>query len=266
MVVTMRIYATLLAWMLCANTAVAANLTPCPDCEQMVSPRAVMCPHCGCPGDAIKEAVAEREAADMPPPPKTVVKVTTDQTIGHAVALLQRDSQYIVMDAALLADTSSLAISLLKTGDNIAYQRMQIAPDVPLVRFRIDTEDVLSRPAAPNADNTPLSWLNIKGEATPLSESSERPADAIALVDANEYLVSFLSQIDRSAHYPMPPEQEWKDVAPGVFRAQMRLLSAASAAGTPSDADIQVLKNTPWLSPFLEDQARQIITKAKETR
>lgn len=25
------------------------NLTPCPDCDQMISIRATTCPHCGCP-------------------------------------------------------------------------------------------------------------------------------------------------------------------------------------------------------------------------
>lgn len=264
----MKTYATLLTWILCGITAAAVNLTPCPDCEQMVSPRAVMCPHCGCPGDAIKEAVAEREAEATPPPPKPVLQVTTDRATGYAVAFKHGEAKYVVMDAALLADTSSLGLSLLTTGENVAYQRMQIARDVPLVRFRIETDDLVFRSSSAASDNAPFAWLDVQGETTPASDGKDRPNGIVALLDADDNIAALFTQGGDDS-YPIPEEREWRDVAPGAFREQMRLLSNASAAADAnnlSEADIEVLNNTEWLSPFMANQARQVTTKAKEMR
>ena len=41
------------AFAVLGSQADALNLIACPDCEKMVSRRAVHCPHCGCPAKAI---------------------------------------------------------------------------------------------------------------------------------------------------------------------------------------------------------------------
>ena len=51
--------------LLAAMPLAAAPLVACPDCGGMVSARAVFCPHCGAPGEAIAEvAAAPAEAAE----------------------------------------------------------------------------------------------------------------------------------------------------------------------------------------------------------
>ena len=45
------------------------SLMPCPDCEKMVSRRALMCPNCGCKGEVIAEEAARLAKAEEPPPP-----------------------------------------------------------------------------------------------------------------------------------------------------------------------------------------------------
>ena len=65
------------------------HLTPCPDCTGAVSKRAVMCPHCGCPGDVIVAAV---QKAKLAAEPKSIVRVVADKAKGSGVAVKDGDS------------------------------------------------------------------------------------------------------------------------------------------------------------------------------
>ena len=66
-------------------TTRGAKLTQCPDCSGKVSKRAVMCPHCGCPGEAIWKAVRIAEEAARP---KSVVSVITGRILLPVVQKL----------------------------------------------------------------------------------------------------------------------------------------------------------------------------------
>jgi len=61
-----------------AGAASAGNLIECPDCDEMVSYRALLCPHCGCPGDAIKEAAAALKAEAEGPAALPLAQLTAD--------------------------------------------------------------------------------------------------------------------------------------------------------------------------------------------
>ena len=75
-----------------------------------------MCPHCGCPGDAIAEAVALLEQEEvLAPTLYPVLRVQTDETAGHAVAYTEAGEHYVLLDAGLLDGATSLSLTLLTT-------------------------------------------------------------------------------------------------------------------------------------------------------
>ena len=67
---------------LCALAdAASLSLMPCPDCEAKVSRRALMCPSCGCRGEAIEEAARALAEAEKPKKPDREVAVKVNRTI-----------------------------------------------------------------------------------------------------------------------------------------------------------------------------------------
>ena len=70
------------AIVLCALAdAASLSLMPCPDCEAKVSRRALMCPSCGCRGEAIEEAARALAEAEKPKKPDREVAVKVNRTI-----------------------------------------------------------------------------------------------------------------------------------------------------------------------------------------
>ena len=96
--------------MVAACCVYAVNLFPCPDCEKSVSPYAVMCPHCGCPGERIEAAVAKVKADEVKEKLKPVplFKVDTGINNGYGVGIAVGTNKYLVMDSRILWDASSL--------------------------------------------------------------------------------------------------------------------------------------------------------------
>ena len=115
------------------------SLTNCPDCEKEVSKRAVMCPHCGCPGDAIHSAVAYAEELARP---KAVVSVISETASGVGVAIEADGLHYVVFDAFLLAGSSILELHDVVNDKNVAYTEVQLALNTGLMRLRVDSEDL----------------------------------------------------------------------------------------------------------------------------
>jgi hypothetical protein len=231
-----------------------------------------MCPQCGCPGDAIKEAAAVRSQEKQPAPKFPVVSASTERSRGYAIAYTEGDSRFLVMDAGLVADASSLEILPLGTNTPVAYQRMQIARDVGLVRFRTPETNLLflARVPTPPADGTRVNSLMPDGKVLAAAPGAKAPDGALASVDANTNLVGVLCRSGRETSLvPLPHERTWLDVAPNAFRQQMALLAKAekeTATGRLSGETTKMLEETKWLSAFLERCARSIIDKSKEDR
>ena len=59
----------------------SASLMPCPDCEAMVSRRALMCTACGCRGEAIEEAARVLAEDEKPKEPDREVAVKVNRII-----------------------------------------------------------------------------------------------------------------------------------------------------------------------------------------
>ncbi|MFA7171835.1 MAG: hypothetical protein WC340_00220 [Kiritimatiellia bacterium] len=68
---------------LLALAAWSAALVNCPDCSKPVSSRAVFCPSCGCPGEAIAEA-AENSTKENIKTPDNLLKIESDGRTGFA--------------------------------------------------------------------------------------------------------------------------------------------------------------------------------------
>ena len=262
-----RILATLFA--LLSFNALAAALFPCPDCEQKVSPRAVMCPHCGCPGEAIHDAVAAAETLQRPPPVHPVAPFKTDSSKGTAVAYTDGEHRYLVLDALPLFGVASLDITPLTTNAPIPYHSMQVAAEAPLVRFRTVATNLefLVRAPLPAARRPDLMWLHADGLTTPRGAEAP-PRSAVALVDAKTNLVSVIGRDldERPLHVQF--DATWVNVGPSQFRTQTSALRAAHhalATESSSAESVRDLGHTEWVTPFLQRTAAKLI-RLSETK
>ncbi len=116
---------------ICFSHAAVAALIPCPDCERMVSRRALMCPNCGCRGDVIAEI------AKTIPEPKLgdILEVDCDgvKTCALPVELEGRRFAVIPLDGVL--GSSWLKLSL--KGRPVEWNIPELAVDAPIVRLQI---------------------------------------------------------------------------------------------------------------------------------
>lgn len=118
--------------------ALAASLIPCPDCEQQVSERAVFCPHCGCPPEAIAEAAkALREEVKPIPPAETLLGISNRGTFQLYPTLWDK-RHYLVADLADLEDVQTLLISNVTHLVEVPYRSPKIACKEPLVFFETE--------------------------------------------------------------------------------------------------------------------------------
>lgn len=262
----------LLAAVLSTLVAGGAGLVACPDCSKPVSPRAVMCPACGCPGDAIKEAVAAMQKESEPAPRLPLVRLKTDRGHGYAVAVGEADRRFLVMDATLLSEASSLELVPLSTNTPVAYRQMQLAANEPLVRFETDETNLffMARSRSGAAEAPAARWLLSDGSMAPVGTNRAPPAAAVALVDPGTNMIAVVCRAAAApALCPPPAAEGWRDVAPGALREQMGLLAKAekipSKYALPEDMESE-LKQTRWLGGFLELRAQRVLQRTKEVR
>jgi len=249
--------------------ATAANLTPCPDCEQQVSPRAVLCPHCGCPGQAIKDAVAEREAATRPLPVYPVASFKAGSAEGVAVGYTDGIDNYLLLDAYPLMGAASLEIMPLTTDAPIAYHTMQVAAQTPLVRFRTPATNLtfLSRARLRTGRVEAPGWLLADGSVASGASTIDMPLNGVALVDGQTNLISVVGRGPDENPMHIPFRTTWIDIAPGRFRKQTASLLAAYQAAVQKKLTPEIigqLKNTKWATPFFERTAEEIIKLSEQ--
>ncbi len=259
-----KVLAVVLGWMLAVAGVQAAGLVACPDCEGMVSYRALLCPHCGCPGDAIKEAVALREAELAGPPILPVARVLSDAGPGHALAVADGGKQYLVMDMQVLGGMTSLEISPLTTNAPIAYWSMQVAERDPLVRFETDATNLFFMGVSPLPhDNAETGyWLLPNGLV-----KQDGGGNALAAVDAQTNLVAmaFGDGGDRFALAGI----NWIETGPAAFRQQLALIQqaeGASSSGEMTPAIMDQLSGTTWISGHLENRAKKLLEQHKREK
>ena len=195
----MKFFCIVFSLLLCSSVS-ALDLIECPDCEEQVSPRAIMCPHCGCPGQAIAEAAAQLNEDSPERKPGPILRLDTGAKDGFAVAVTIGENRYLIMDAGLLWDAESLTITPMATNNSpIAYRDLQLALDVPLARFRTDATNLTFVGVAKTttAREKELLWMlpgnefgeqflleSVGSDATAFPANARSPAP-VALVDVH---------------------------------------------------------------------------------
>jgi len=232
----------------------------------------MMCPHCGCPGDAIAECVSAREIEDAPPPLCPVAELKTDSVTGWAVGYTEGKGNYLIMDAHLLSAATALDISPITTNAPVAYQQMQICTETPLVRFRTPSTNIsflaVARPFRP-ADDKMLS-LHADGRTTPVGPNTAPGSGVVAVTDSRTNLVGIVRHVDaESSVVPLPKGgEEWKDITPGDFRSQTRLLTDVARAvteGTTVPQDLlEQLDKRDWATTYFRQESNRILSKARK--
>ncbi len=262
--------ATTILFVLLVAIGYGANLAPCPDCDQAVSPRAIMCPHCGCPGDVIAEYVAAKEAEDAPPPLYPVVELNTDSATGWAVGYADSGESFLVMDAGLLSAATSLDMSPITTNTAVSYRRMQISTESPLVRFRTDSTNIsyLGVARSSSSPGEKMLYLHTDGHTTPAAPASSPNVGVVCVTDSSTDLVGIVRHVDAESSVILLPEsrEEWKDITPGDFRSQTRLLTEAAnavAEGNTAQDILEQLGETDWATTYFKTEANRIIEQSQ---
>ena len=137
-----------------AAPLLAAPLAECPDCGGAVSPRAVMCPHCGAPGEAIAEAVAARaaEEAEEAKAPDGVLVAKVNGRECYALPVAMRDGAFAVLPADALAGLETLELFFASTNLPVAYGTPSVAQGAPLVRLPLSETNLAFRAVAAKPD------------------------------------------------------------------------------------------------------------------
>ena len=151
--------------LLAAMPLAAAPLVACPDCGGSVSARAVFCPHCGAPGEAIAEAAAaatEGEAGEAPegdgeeeeaPAEATGDAVLFARVNGrdvYALPVAWPDGPCAILPAAALAGLETLELIQPSTALPVPYGAPAVSRDGRLVRLPLaaDTAGIAFHPLA----------------------------------------------------------------------------------------------------------------------
>lgn len=261
-----------LGFLLLAMIGYAADLVSCPDCDQPVSPRAIMCPHCGCPGDVIAEYVAAKEAKKAPSPVYPLAELKTDSAAGWAVGYTDGTGNFLIMDAHLLSAATSLDISPITTNAPVIYQKMQIGMETPLVRFRTPSTNISFLAVADSFSTAEkkMLYLHADGRTTPADPSSAPGSEVVGVTDSRTNLIGIVRHVDdESSVVPLPEgREEWKDITPGDFRSQTRLLTEAAKAvaeGTTVPQNIlEQLGKTAWATTYFRQESNRILRKARQ--
>lgn len=108
-----------------------ASLITCPDCEKLVSRRALMCPNCGLKGDVIAEV------AETIPEPLIgdVLDIDCDGKRSSALPVEMDGRKFAVFPLEKVLGASQL--QLWHNGVSVIWSVPELAEDAPIVRLQI---------------------------------------------------------------------------------------------------------------------------------
>lgn len=238
-----------------------ANLVECPDCGKDVSPRAVACPHCGCPGGFIVESVRRKEEEKKP---KAVVQVKAEAAGGFGVAVEDEGVSYVILPVEAVGSADSLSLRTLQ-GAELAYSHLEVAKEVSLMRFRVTSESLVYLRRSAVSGDTPGTFLDENGVAIP-SQSGHEASKLIARVTPTGE-VAALNVGGKSGEQWVALNQplEWAAVEPSRFREQAGLL-ARLALRKPSEPltapDRTALEKADWICRDFRERAPALLNAA----
>ncbi len=138
---------------LCFLTALslrAVALVACPDCEGQVSSRAMMCPHCGCPGEAIAEYVKALQEAQEPEviPPAETLQGKSDRGTFTVYPVQVGEACFLIADLAEVEGVKTLLIENVAHQLSVDYRRPELHTTLPIVRFSTEPTETIAFKAA----------------------------------------------------------------------------------------------------------------------
>ena len=248
-VLRLQLLLSLIAGILSLKGLSAAELIDCPDCKKKVSSRAVFCPKCGCPGEAIAKKFQQITEAKRPKP---LLIVTTPSTKGYSIPIELKGERYVVMDAALLGVLDSLSLTPLNKTENLLYQEFEIAIDAPLARFKADSEHIqFLKLAEGTNDQGGKKYL-----MPDASFSNNSKPSAVAMLNSGQKVIAL--NTSSKGFVPLHPKQEWIKVPPSKYRIQVELLDKHERNNASTNHDGR-LRSTQWLSQYLKNRAENLL-------
>jgi len=231
------------------------NLIKCPDCDNDVSRRAVSCPACGCPGEAI---AAEANRIDDARVLKPVVLITAPMGGGFGIAV-QDSGNHVI--ALLDSMGTGEQLSLKSVSDQeIPYSAIEVAENLPLVRVTVQGDATSYLPLSKTGERT--TFLNSDGHYTGGVDAASATLDAAGALSA-------LVEQNSGTVVPVGPAIQWVSMRPAEFREQVSLLALASQeskAGALEPETRDRLAKTRWSSQYFKDQSEQLLSPKKENQ
>lgn len=229
--------------LLCVPWAVmAAPLVRCPDCEKPVSPRAVFCPACGCPEEAIIEVAKSPDSA-VPREPDRLLRIDADGQRGFAFPVEMADGLYAVAPLEFLLAKDTLALSFFSTNAPVSYDAVEVATGAALVRLRLAETNLAYWCAAPER-NEPAATLDVSMVGG-MAFGREITVRTLAQVSAATNLTAILSAVNGTPEAQRLSAVTWLPVRPKAFREQSR----AFLRLVSGDAEAKPEK---WCHPIFE--------------
>lgn len=250
------------ALLLC--TAALAGLLPCPDCGMQISDRAVMCPACGCPGEAILAAAQSNKTAEIELPAycHSLISVSSDQGTGVGVCIQGAGQLYVLTPQSLLAGAQSLSLTKVLDGQSVPYSAIELAADRDLVRLVVSSTN-LQPLAVASADSADIAVVHIATNNTVvLMRTGEITGPLPAgspLVDAATNVVLMVTTDGGKHAVGVASVSSWVPAQPLAYRTQTTLLREAAERRGDVTSLLQQLQETEWLTPYLAQQAESLI-------
>lgn len=150
---------------------------PCPDCGREVSKRALMCPNCGLKGEIIAEEAARLAKAEEPPPPDDAILADFGDHREMATPVMFGEKPYAVLPLEKLVGLKTMTFSFVSTNLPINYASIEVANELPLVRFGITETNLLFKSESDIATNqvwTAVSPMRLKRDAAKMLEERSK--------------------------------------------------------------------------------------------
>lgn len=120
------------------------RLINCPDCAGRVSKRAVFCPHCGCPKEAIEEAVKTLEPKVIPPAETIIGEANNGSSPLIFIPCIYDNEPVLMVDLAMVEGIDTLILSNPLHDCAVDYSKPRLSTIAPVLIFSTPATDKIA--------------------------------------------------------------------------------------------------------------------------